>query len=30
LSRTHLETSEVDLLHGICRQMEKLAAGVKS
>lgn len=26
-SRTRLEVSEVDLLHGICRQMEKLAAG---
>jgi tRNA/rRNA methyltransferase len=29
LSRTTLEASEVDLLHGICRQMEKLAAGAK-
>ena len=27
-ARTRLESSEVDLLHGICRQMEKVAAGV--
>ena len=28
-SRTRLETPEVDLLHGICRQMEKVAGTVK-
>ena len=28
-SRTRLEVPEVDLLHGICRQMEKVAAGAK-
>jgi len=28
-SRTRLEAPEVDLLHGICRQMEKVAAGAK-
>jgi tRNA/rRNA methyltransferase len=28
-SRTRLEAPEVDLLHGICRQMEKVAASAK-
>jgi TrmH family RNA methyltransferase len=28
-SRTRLEPAEVDLLHGICRQMEKVAAATE-